>query len=95
MKTSETRRTIKTFPYRTEMEIICFFQQFIFVKIYLVLSCNWCFFPFFFKCELKSMFLISACIASRPGQCGRADGYIMEGKELEFYLRKIKAKKGK
>merc|ERR1712098_820275 len=36
-----------------------------------------------------------ACIASRPGQCGRADGYILEGKELEFYMRKIKAKKGK
>ncbi|XP_002738428.1 small ribosomal subunit protein eS8-like [Saccoglossus kowalevskii] len=36
-----------------------------------------------------------ACISSRPGQCGRADGYILEGKELEFYLRKIKAKKGK
>lgn len=31
-----------------------------------------------------------ACIASRPGQCGRADGYVLEGKELEFYLRKIK-----
>ncbi|XP_077470689.1 small ribosomal subunit protein eS8-like [Stigmatopora argus] len=31
----------------------------------------------------------------KPGQCGRADGYILEGKELEFYLRKIKAKKGK
>nr|QBH73384.1 40S ribosomal protein S8 [Nicoletia phytophila] len=38
---------------------------------------------------------ILACIASRPGQCGRADGYVLEGKELEFYLRKIKAKKGK
>ncbi|XP_028589465.2 LOW QUALITY PROTEIN: small ribosomal subunit protein eS8 [Podarcis muralis] len=36
-----------------------------------------------------------ACIASRPGQCGRADGYLLEGKELEFYLRKIKARKGK
>ncbi|KAL1775310.1 40S ribosomal protein S8, partial [Sigmodon hispidus] len=34
-----------------------------------------------------------ACIASRPGQCGRADGYVLEGKELEFYLRKIKARK--
>lgn len=34
-----------------------------------------------------------ACIASRPGQCGRADGYILEGKELEFYQRKINAKK--
>ncbi|XP_063242395.1 small ribosomal subunit protein eS8 [Bacillus rossius redtenbacheri] len=38
---------------------------------------------------------VLACIASRPGQCGRADGYILEGKELEFYMRKIKAKKGK
>ncbi|GLG99992.1 hypothetical protein R5R35_000449 [Gryllus longicercus] len=38
---------------------------------------------------------ILACISSRPGQCGRADGYILEGKELEFYMRKIKAKKGK
>uniref|UniRef100_A0A2K5MYF7 Small ribosomal subunit protein eS8 n=1 Tax=Cercocebus atys TaxID=9531 RepID=A0A2K5MYF7_CERAT len=27
--------------------------------------------------------------------CGRADGYVLEGKELEFYLRKIKARKGK
>lgn len=33
-----------------------------------------------------------ACIASRPGQSGRADGYILEGKELEFYLRKMKKK---
>ncbi|ELK23708.1 40S ribosomal protein S8 [Myotis davidii] len=32
-----------------------------------------------------------ACIASRSGQCGRAEGYVLEGKELEFYLRKIKA----
>nr|QBH73378.1 40S ribosomal protein S8 [Eurycantha calcarata] len=38
---------------------------------------------------------VLACLASRPGQCGRADGYILEGKELEFYMRKIKAKKGK
>merc|ERR1711890_215622 len=36
-----------------------------------------------------------ARIASRPGQCGRADGYILEGKELEFYVRKLKAKKTK
>ena len=36
-----------------------------------------------------------ACVSSRPGQCGRCDGYILEGKELEFYNRKIKAKKGK
>ncbi|KAH9422925.1 40S ribosomal protein [Dermatophagoides pteronyssinus] len=38
---------------------------------------------------------VLACLSSRPGQVGRADGYILEGKELEFYLRKIKAKKGK
>ncbi|CAL9244198.1 unnamed protein product [Arabidopsis halleri] len=36
-----------------------------------------------------------ACIASRPGQCGRADGYILEGKELEFYMKKLQKKKGK
>lgn len=34
-----------------------------------------------------------ACIASRPGQAGRCDGYILEGQELEFYLRKISKKK--
>lgn len=38
---------------------------------------------------------LSACVASRPGQCGRADGYILEGKELEFYMRKTKSKKAK
>ena len=38
---------------------------------------------------------ILAAISSRPGQCGRADGYILEGKELEFYLRKIKSKKAR
>ncbi|KAJ0971893.1 hypothetical protein J5N97_019852 [Dioscorea zingiberensis] len=35
-----------------------------------------------------------ACISSRPGQCGRADGYILEGKELEFYMKKLQRKKG-
>jgi small subunit ribosomal protein S8e len=34
-----------------------------------------------------------ACITSRPGQSGRADGYILEGKELEFYSKKIDARK--
>merc|ERR1712243_234350 len=38
---------------------------------------------------------VLACISSRPGQCGRCDGYILEGKELEFYQRKIRARKGK
>lgn len=34
-----------------------------------------------------------ACISSRPGQSGRCDGYILEGKELEFYLKKMQKKK--
>lgn len=34
-----------------------------------------------------------ACISSRPGQSGRADGYILEGKELEFYAKKIESRK--
>lgn len=36
-----------------------------------------------------------AAISSRPGQSGRCDGYILEGKELEFYLKKMAKKKGK
>lgn len=35
---------------------------------------------------------IYACISSRPGQSGRCDGYILEGKELDFYLKKIDKK---
>ncbi|CCI48864.1 unnamed protein product [Albugo candida] len=38
---------------------------------------------------------ILACVSSRPGQSGRADGYILEGKELEFYQRKLATKKSK
>jgi small subunit ribosomal protein S8e len=34
-----------------------------------------------------------AVIASRPGQAGRADGRILEGKELEFYIKKMEKKK--
>ncbi|KAF8608897.1 40S ribosomal protein S8 [Ceratobasidium sp. AG-I] len=36
-----------------------------------------------------------AAIASRPGQSGRADGYILEGRELEFYIRKLRTGKQK
>ncbi|KIJ26939.1 hypothetical protein M422DRAFT_76964 [Sphaerobolus stellatus SS14] len=36
-----------------------------------------------------------ASISSRPGQSGRADGYILEGKELEFYVRKLRTSKSK
>merc|ERR1719152_1100190 len=34
-----------------------------------------------------------ASISSRPGQCGRADGYILEGPELDFYRKKLKTKR--
>ncbi|KAL6932798.1 40S ribosomal protein S8-B [Hanseniaspora guilliermondii] len=34
-----------------------------------------------------------ACISSRPGQSGRCDGYILEGEELAFYLKRLTAKK--
>jgi len=36
-----------------------------------------------------------AVISSHPGQSGRADGYILEGKELDFYLKKLQKKKEK
>jgi len=36
-----------------------------------------------------------AAISSRPGQAGRADGYILEGLELEFYMRKMRSGKQK
>lgn len=36
-----------------------------------------------------------AAISSRPGQAGRADGYILEGSELEFYTRKMRSGKQK
>jgi len=36
-----------------------------------------------------------AAISSRPGQSGRADGYILEGEELAFYVRKLRAGKAK
>lgn len=34
-----------------------------------------------------------ACVSSRPGQSGRCDGYILEGRELEFYQKKLERKK--
>eukprot|EP00915_Cephaloidophora_sp_WS-2016_P004751 GHVH01006344.1.p1 GENE.GHVH01006344.1~~GHVH01006344.1.p1 ORF type:complete len:109 (+),score=19.61 GHVH01006344.1:318-644(+) len=34
-----------------------------------------------------------ARVAARPGQVGAADGYILEGKELAFYSRKILERK--
>ncbi|OBS63424.1 hypothetical protein A6R68_07978, partial [Neotoma lepida] len=35
-----------------------------------------------------------AFMASRLGQCGRAEGYVLEGKELEFYVSKIESQEG-
>lgn len=34
-----------------------------------------------------------ACISSRPGQSGRLDGYILEGRELDFYIKKLEKRK--
>lgn len=34
-----------------------------------------------------------AYITSRPGQCGQADGYMLEGREVEFNMLKIKLRK--
>merc|ERR1712014_411762 len=48
--------------------------------------------------NLNAQFLqgkVLARISSRPGQCGRADGYVLEGDELDFYLKKLKTKKSK
>jgi len=36
-----------------------------------------------------------ARLSSRPGQCGRADGYILEGDELAFYQKRMSLKKKK
>ena len=36
-----------------------------------------------------------ASISSRPGQTGRVDGYILEGRELDFYVKKLAVKKSK
>lgn len=47
---------------------------------------------------LEDQFLggkLYACVSSRPGQSGRCDGYLLEGKELEFYMKKLKTKKSK
>jgi small subunit ribosomal protein S8e len=42
--------------------------------------------------ELMNKGRILAKITSRPGQCGRADGYLLEGKELDFYSKKMEKK---
>ena len=42
--------------------------------------------------ELMNKGRLYACITSRPGQVGRADGYLLEGKELEFYMKKLEKK---
>lgn len=32
-------------------------------------------------------------VTSRPGQSGRCDGVVLEGTELQFYLKKLPKKK--
>jgi small subunit ribosomal protein S8e len=36
---------------------------------------------------------VLARLTSRPGQAGRADGVILEGAELQFYMKKLEKKK--
>ncbi len=36
---------------------------------------------------------VLARITSRPGQVGTCDGYILEGPELQFYMKKISKKR--
>eukprot|EP00761_Pharyngomonas_kirbyi_P011236 gb/GECH01011261.1/.p1 GENE.gb/GECH01011261.1/~~gb/GECH01011261.1/.p1 ORF type:complete len:200 (+),score=34.76 gb/GECH01011261.1/:1-600(+) len=36
---------------------------------------------------------VMACLTTRPGQNGRADGYILEGEELAFYQKKTQKKR--
>lgn len=43
--------------------------------------------------ELFQSGRLLACVSSRPGQCGRCDGYLLEGKELEFYSKAMLKKK--
>ena len=47
--------------------------------------------PSFASNDINSGKLL-ARICSRPGQTGRVDGYVLEGIELEFYLKKIQKK---
>ncbi len=42
--------------------------------------------------ELMNKGRLYAAITSRPGQVGKADGYLLEGKELEFYMKKLEKK---
>lgn len=44
--------------------------------------------------EQMSSGRLLAVITTRPGQIGRADGYILEGRELDFYSKKLPKKKG-
>jgi len=43
--------------------------------------------------EMMNKGKLLACITSRPGQTGRSDGYLLEGRELDFYAKKIEKNK--
>ena len=45
--------------------------------------------------EQLKMGRVLARISTRPGQHGRADGVILEGAELQFYMKKLDSKKKK
>jgi small subunit ribosomal protein S8e len=42
--------------------------------------------------ELMNKGRLLARVSSRPGQSGRCDGYLLEGKELDFYSKKMEKK---
>ena len=47
------------------------------------------------SCAARAINPPSPHLLLHPPQCGRADGYILEGRELEFYVKKMQKKKGK
>jgi small subunit ribosomal protein S8e len=38
---------------------------------------------------------VLARVSTRPGQHGRSDGVVLEGAELQFYMKKLDSKKKK
>lgn len=43
--------------------------------------------------ELLSKGHLYAILTSRPGQCGQANGYVLQGEELAFFVSKTKQKR--
>lgn len=43
--------------------------------------------------ELFQIGKLLGYVSTRPGQVGTADGYLLEGRELDFYKKKLVKKK--